>query len=176
MFYFTISTDKVKRMKSPFLHILLIALGVGFLAVSMYDVKYVEGNSMAPTLNDNEAVIIYRWAYGLQPPLVHRYLLRWGRVAPGELVYFHDPVCRYPVVKRCAGAADTVILYSRDEMRVGDAQLSEAEIFQRDLLNMQVIPDGKLFLLGDNRRVSFDSRHYGLIDEENIEGRIIRLW
>ncbi len=163
-------------MKSPFLHILLIALGVGFLAVSMYDVKYVEGNSMAPTLENNEAVIIYRWAYGLQLPLVHRYLFRWGRVAPGELVYFHDPVCRYPAVKRCAGAAETVILYSRNEMRVGDTQLADNEILQRDLLDLEIIPDGKLFLLGDNRGVSFDSRHYGLIDEKSIEGRIIRLW
>lgn len=36
-----------------------------------------------------------------------------------------------------------------------------------------VIPEGKLFVLGDNRRVSKDSREFGLIDRNQVEGRAI---
>jgi len=163
-------------MKSPFIHIMLIAIGVGCIAVSMYDVKYVEGSSMAPTLRHDDAVIIYRWAYGLQLPLVHHYLFRWGKVSPGELVYLRDPVCMVPVVKRCAGAEDTLIIKRGGSIRVGEVQLMEKEIFESCIMDLYAIPEGKLFLLGDNRGISFDSRHYGLVDEKRIEGRVVRFW
>jgi len=163
-------------MKSPFLQILLVALGVGCLALSMYDIKYIEGNSMTPTLRNNDTVIIFRWAYGLQPPLLHRYILRWNRVLPGDIVYYRGPDCTGPVVKRCAGAADTAIIVENDAIRVGGEKLKKEELISDFLRNSETIPDGKLFLLGDNRGVSYDSRHYGLVNEDLIEGRVIQLW
>lgn len=162
-------------MKSPFLHILLTALGVGFLAVSMYDIKSVEGRSMSPTLYPSDKVIINRWAYGLQLPFVDRYLLHWNNVAPGELVYFHDPVYQKPAVKRCLAGVQTEIFYNNGELLIGDDRIPLSASLQSSFVRLHAIPEGKVFLIGDNQTVSFDSRHYGLVDEGEIEGRIVRL-
>jgi len=40
-----------------------------------------------------------------------------------------------------------------------------------------VVPEGQLFVLGDNREYSCDSRNFGCIDKDNIEGKVVfRLW
>lgn len=161
-------------MKSPFVHILLTASLVGCLALSMYDIKYVEGASMLPTLENRESVIVYRWAYGLQLPFLHRYLIRWSRVRPGQLVFFRDPVFREPVVKRCIAVENSPILNSGEDIMIGGEQLTRAELHTDQLSNLSTIPPGKIFLLGDNRTVSFDSRFYGFVEEDSVEGRVIR--
>jgi len=161
-------------MKSPFVHILLTAALVGCLALSMYDIKYIEGTSMQPTLANRESVIIFRWAYGLQPPFFQRYLVRWSRVRPGQLVFFQDPVFRKPVVKRCIATEYSPILKNGEGVIIGGELLIWSELRTDQLSTLNSIPGGKLFLLGDNRTVSFDSRFYGLVEENRIEGRVVR--
>lgn len=161
-------------MRSPFVHIILITLIVGFFALSMYDVKYISGNSMAPSLNEAETVIIYRWAYGLQLPFVHRYLIRWSNVEPGELVYLRDPVYALPVIKRCIAVGNMPIQKNSKGILLGNELLEQIELQTEELAGLDSVPQGKLFLLGDNQPVSFDSRYYGFVDEKAVEGRVIR--
>ena len=48
--------------------------------------------------------------------------------------------------------------------------------FYRTNFSMQKIPKEKYFVLGDNRDFSYDSRFWGVIPEENIEGRAFLIW
>jgi len=160
-------------MRSPFTHIVLIALGVCFAAISLYDVKYIEGDSMFPTLRSDQTIFIYRWAYGARLPWSDRYIIRWGRIKPHELVFFREPVYSLPVVKRCVGAAGTAVQREGNMFIIDNIHIPISEIHATELLNLQAIPEGKVFLLGDNRKVSLDSRYYGLIDVSRIEGRIM---
>lgn len=161
-------------MRSPFVHIILVTLIVGFFALSMYDVKYISGSSMSPSLNEAETVIIYRWAYGLQLPFVHRYLIRWRQVEPGELVYLRDPVYALPVIKRCIAVGNMPIQKNNRGILLGNKVLEHVELHTDELAGLNRVPQGKVFLLGDNQSVSFDSRYYGFVDEQAIEGRVIR--
>ena len=163
-------------MRSPFFHILLTAFLVGFFALSLYDVKHVEGSSMYPTLRNRETVIVYRWAYGLQLPFIQRYLIRWSRVKPGDLVFFQDPVYEEPVVKRCVAGERTLIIRNGEGMVIGEEQLTWSEVKTDQFCTLSSVPLGKIFLLGDNRTISFDSRYYGFVEEKDIEGRVIRFW
>ncbi|MFO7731157.1 MAG: signal peptidase I [Spirochaetia bacterium] len=160
-------------MRSPFTHIVLIALGVCFAAISLYDVKYIDGDSMFPTLRTNQTIFIYRWAYGARLPWSREYIIRWGRIKQNELVFFREPVYSLPVIKRCVGAAGTAIRREGNMFIIGDTHIPLSEIHATELLYLETIPEGKVFLLGDNRKVSLDSRYYGLIDVSRIEGRVL---
>lgn len=160
-------------MRSPFVHILLVAVGVCFVALSLYDVKYIEGSSMFPTLRPDQTIFVFRWAYGAQLPLIDRYVIHWGRIKPHELVFLRDPVYSLPVVKRCVGVAGTSVKYKGDRLLIGNTTIPIGEIQATELLNLRTIPPGKVFVLGDNRQVSLDSRVYGLVDTDRISGRVL---
>ena len=160
-------------MKSPFTHIIVTALCVAFCALSLYDVKYIEGNSMYPTLKPDQTIFVYRWAYGAMPPLIDKYVIQWGRIKPHELVFFTDPVYSLPVVKRCIGTEGTAVIRKGEKLIIGETAIPIKEIHATELLDLEAIPEGKVFLLGDNRRVSLDSRNYGLVDSSRISGRVM---
>ena len=160
-------------MKSPFAHIVLIALGVCFAAISLYDVKYIDGDSMFPTLRADQTIFIYRWAYGARLPWSKGYIIQWGRIKQHELVFFREPVYSLPVVKRCVGGSGTAVHREGNMLIIGHTHIPISEIHANELLNLEAIPEGKVFLLGDNRKVSLDSRFYGLIDVSRIEGRVL---
>ncbi len=128
---------------------------------------------MIPTLHADQTIFIYRWAYGAQPPLFDRYFIRWGRIKPHELVFLRDPVYALPAVKRCIGVSGTSVKYTGNNLLIGDISIPIDEIQATELLNLRSIPQGKVFLLGDNRKVSFDSRSYGLVDTHRISGRVL---
>jgi len=160
-------------MKSPFAHIVLIALAVCFAAISLYDVKYIEGHSMFPTLRSDQTIFIYRWAYGARLPWSDGYIIRWGRIKQHELVFFREPVHSLPVVKRCVGTAGTAVRREGNMFIVGNIHIPISEIHATELLNLEAIPEAKVFLLGDNHKVSMDYHYYGLIDVSRIEGRVM---
>ncbi len=128
---------------------------------------------MLPTLHSHQTVFVYRWAYGAQPPLIDRYFIQWGRIKPHELVFLRDPVYALPVVKRCVGVGGTSVKNMGSELLIGEVSIPIGEIRARELLDLEAIPEGKVFLLGDNREVSFDSRSYGLVDADRISGRVL---
>ena len=128
---------------------------------------------MLPTLRADQTIIIYRWAYGAQPPLFDRYFIHWGRIKPHELVFLRDPVYSLPAVKRCIGPSGTSVKRTATKLLVGDVSIPISEIQATELLNLKSIPQGKAFLLGENRKVSLDSRNYGLVDAERISGRVM---
>lgn len=128
---------------------------------------------MLPTLHSDQTIVIYRWAYGVQPPLIDRYFIRWGRIKANELVFLRDPVYSLPAVKRCIGVSGTSVKRTGNKLLVGDASIPIGEIQAAELLNLKTIPQGKVFLLGDNRKVSLDSRNYGLVDASCISGRVL---
>ena len=123
---------------TPLLSIVYTAAAISLLFSAMFDVHTVSGSSMSPAFEDMQTVFVFRWAYGLQPPIFNRYIIRWAHVQVGDVLVIREPESGARVVKRCAET------------------------------------DGSsVYVLGDNREVSRDSRHYGFVDARQIEGRVL---
>lgn len=87
---------------TPLRSIVYTAITVSLLISAMFDIHTVSGSSMSPALEENDTVIVFRWAYGLQPPFIHRYIVQWGKVRVGDVLILREPEHHTRVLKRCA--------------------------------------------------------------------------
>lgn len=161
----------VDWVKGIALTIILFALIRHFIFIPIV----VEGDSMQPTLNDEDRVFVNK---------VSRYVSDYERF---EVVVFTIDGVRY--VKRIIGLPGDSIKYEDDELYVNGQQVPEPYIQQakdemhkygkvtydfslEELLEEQVVPSGQYFVLGDNRLYSLDSRdtRIGFVPEKSIEG------
>jgi len=173
-----------------FFNIVIIVAFVGGIRTFLVSPFQVEGNSMVETLEDNQYIIINKLAYYLGSP------------QRGDVVVFRPPgEHKKYYVKRVIGTpGDTVALrggyvYLKEVEGTEEVKLSESTYLTERSLGKTFkhppgsgdtseetyrIPEGRYFLLGDNRQGSLDSRSFmgsdatpaPFVEEEDIKGRV----
>jgi signal peptidase I len=134
-----------------------------------FQVARVEGQSMAPTLADQDRLIVNKLAYRIGEPQV------------GDIVMLYYPLRpEKSFVKR-------VIAAEGDQVRVVDGKVYRNDVLMDDSFvpteyrshddwGPQVIPEGYYFVMGDHRNNSSDSRHWGYVPKKYIIGRVQLRW
>jgi len=121
----------------------------------------VEGYSMEPTLFNGEFVIVNKLAY------------QFGIPQFGDVIIFHYP--RDPsqeFIKRIIGLPGDKVKINNGQLFINDLALSEPYISESpDYQNEWIVPDGSLFVLGDNRNKSSDSHNWGPVSLEYVIGK-----
>jgi signal peptidase I len=125
----------------------------------------VEGMAMAPALGNQDGVIINWWAYLMSSP------------ERGDVVMLRYPRDeRKAFVKRVIAQGGDTIRIEDGLVYLNDRPLEEPYVAQNarshENLATQVIPAHHYFVMGDRRNNSADSRHWGLVQEELIVGRV----
>ena len=135
-----------------------------------FQVARVEGQSMAPTLQDQDRLIVNKLAYRLHDPQV------------GDIVMLYYPLDPdKSFVKRViAEEGDTVRIVDgrvyRNEVHIDDSYVLE-EYRSHDDWGPEVIPEGYYFVMGDHRNNSSDSRHWRFVPKKYIIGKVqVRWW
>lgn len=133
----------------------------------------VDGPSMLPTLHDKDMLLLRSFAYTPEQGDVV--------VLTKDFDYYEDQ----PIVKRviAVGGQTVRIDYGTSTVYVDGVALEEPYILEQTMyvpggkLSIQEleVPAGSVFVLGDNRNNSSDSRHYqlGAIDERYILGKVV---
>jgi len=142
-----------------------LALGLHTFVTQVYAIS---GSSMEPTLHDGERVVIDK----LGPAI--------SDLDAGDMVIFTSPLDPTKnLVKRIIGVEGDRITLRGDRVFRNGEQLLEAYALrglyqEHDEL---VVPLGHIFVLGDNRPQSKDSRHFGPVGNDAVRGRVLfRLW
>ena len=152
--------------------VVLLALTVGAVVLGRMLVAVpvqVESASMQPTFQPGDVVLVSRQAPRLAD--LHR----------GDLVTFRDPVHRQRTLKRVAGLAGDELVVLDGRLHVNGVTVREPYV-DHDLVDGYYsqtfrVPDGTVFLLGDNRGNSVDSRDYGPVPAQELLGRVVtRVW
>ncbi len=123
----------------------------------------VDGQSMEPTLHSNEFVIVNRLAYRLGQPKI------------GDVIVFHpptDPEQEY--IKRVIGLPGDEVVISHQQVKVNGRLLEEPYIASPPRYESSwMVPEGALFVLGDNRNNSSDSHSWGTVPLRNVVGKAV---
>ena len=152
----------------------LLALSVVLLVVqaSVMQSFYVPSSSMAPTLQVDDCIVVPKFTYGLRVPFVDGPILQWSSPERGRVVVFNreDDLTtvadesRRTFVKRVIGVAGDTVTLRADSVIVNGELLREPYVapmrrLKDDTISFKV-PEGELFVLGDNRDDSYDSRFW----------------
>lgn len=168
---------------------LLLALVI-FVGVRLIVLNFrVDGESMIPNLADGEMLLVNRNVYfhfdmnGLIDALP--FIERDGEdvVYPfhpperGDIIVFNPPVASpdKPYIKRVIGLPGERVTFEGDNVIIDGIQLNEPYIVEatecRGNFCDVVVPEGHIFVLGDNRNNSSDSRSFGVVDVDSIIGK-----
>lgn len=136
------------------------------LKVFFIDIMKVEGKSMANTVIHAEKLLIDKFTYQLRNP------------KRGEIIIFDDPLDQqHMVIKRVVALEGETIEIIDGEAFVDNKAIEENYILEKthDNFSKRVVPNNSVFVMGDNRKGSKDSRFedMGFISENSIEGRAV---
>lgn len=151
-----------RRFLFDLLETVLLSL-VLFLGINAISARIrVESISMQPTLYAGDFIIVNKLAYKLGSP------------SRGDIVIFHYPPNPNiePYIKRVVGLPGETVRVSGGRVYVNDVPLNEPYIAAApNYEGSWVIPEDKLFVLGDNRNKSSDSHSWGMVPLENVIGK-----
>ncbi len=163
-----------------------VALGV-FVKILFLHAYRLPSRSMEDTLLVGDFLLAEKVSFGVPLPLVGLRLPAVSSPITGDVLLFNYPLePETAYVKRCVAVAGQEVeirdkvLYV-DGNRVPDPPYSkflDSRIYRdfenpRDNTGPLTVPDGYVFVMGDNRDNSRDSRHWGMLPIELIFGRVI---
>jgi signal peptidase I len=170
------SMSKVLR---DWIFVIVLAFGAALL-VRAYVLQqfYISGPSMETTLLENNRVLVNKLSYRLHS--IHRGdVVVFDRVTTSDGSVAHDDLIKRVVaisndtieIKDCKVYVNAVLV---DEAYLNKEDVSQKSAVERCRVGQmakQIIPENKIFVMGDNRPDSFDSRSFGPISESLVVGR-----
>jgi signal peptidase I len=157
----------------------LLALFIRTFVVQAFKIP---SGSMIPTLLVGDHILVSKFIYGVRLPLLDTWVL--GPWAPrrGDIIVFKYPYDESrDFIKRVIGLPGEMVEVREREVYVNGDRLRESYAIYSDPtpLNPHLpgdsygpvkVPEDKLFVLGDNRDHSQDSRFWGFLDIHKVEG------
>ncbi|MCM3550089.1 signal peptidase I [Alkalihalobacillus clausii] len=139
----------------------ILAVGIRTFVIERFE---VQGASMVPTAHDGEQFIIDKWSY-----------------------QFGEPE-RFDLIKRVIGLPGDTIRFENDILYINGEQIEEpylqeakaaysGPVYTEDYSFEEAVPENHVFVMGDNRPTSLDSRTIGPVSEDKIIGKVgLRFW
>lgn len=160
---------------------ILIAL---FIRAYIVQAFKIPSGSMIPTLLIGDHLLVNKFIYGVELPLSEKKILVFEKLKRGDIIVFKYP--EEPIrdfIKRVIGIEGDIIEIKNKKVFVNGAELKEPyakytdsyirprELDPRDNFGPIKVPKGKLFVMGDNRDQSYDSRFWGFVDLKDVKGK-----
>jgi signal peptidase I len=160
-----------------------------FFGVRQFVLNFqVDGESMFPNLHNGEMLLVNRHAY---EDYNLSSLVNWipgvdiddhtvtpfGDVERGDIIVFNPPNDDKPYIKRIIGLPGDEISFANDHVYVNGVEVQEdhiVDVTRCPTSNCQrpiTVPEGNVYVLGDNRDNSDDSRYFGPVPIDDIIGK-----
>jgi signal peptidase I len=165
---------------------LILALFIRTFIVQAFKIP---SGSMIPTLEIGDHILVNKLSYGLRMPFLERYLLQYSHPRRGDVVVFIYPEDRSKdFIKRViAVGGDTVELRDK-KIFINGKQIEDPHghfagydplaggVGSGDDYGPKTVPQNHIFVMGDNRDRSYDSRFWGFVDLNDVRGKAFLIY
>jgi signal peptidase I len=166
---------------------LVLALFIRTFVVQAFKIP---SGSMIHTLLIGDHILVNKFIYGIKNPLTRSTLIDVGQPEHGDIVVFIFPLDRKKdFIKRVIGTAGDTVQVINKKVFVNGKPIKEAEGVQhtkaeiipgniqpRDNFGPVTVPEGHIFVMGDNRDESFDSRYWGFVPLKDVKGKAFMIY
>jgi len=146
---------------------------------------------MIPTVLEGDRVFVSKAAYGLRLPMSNSWIVRWSEPHRGDVVVLESPVEEIILLKRIVALPGDTVQVKDGHLilngkRVVASEVEETLDGKAHALSLrsgggpdfgpQLVPRGKVLVMGDNRGNSRDGRMFGFVDEATVLGRAVAVY
>lgn len=160
--------DTVENQKGnvilEYIKVIVITLLITYFILFFIQISKVQGSSMEPTYNEGNIVIVEKIFY------------KMGSPSNNDIIVVNADLANRHYIKRVVGVSGDHLEIKDGKLYRND-ELVEEDYIKEPMLQTDMvidIPEGKVFVMGDNRNNSSDSRQLGYYDiKDDIVGKVI---
>ena len=166
---------------------LILALLIRTFVVQAFKIP---SESMVPTLQIGDHLFVCKFSYGIKVPFIDKTLLKWNSPKRGEIIVFRYPEDpKRDFIKRVIGLSGENFQVVNKEIYINSIHLIEPYKIHNDFYpsatqfsprdnweKSKTILSNKVFVMGDNRDSSLDSRFWGQLDINMIKGKALFIY
>jgi signal peptidase I len=189
-----IDNDDVRKKKKSGLRenieAILVAIVLAlFIRTFVIQAFKIPSGSMKQTLLIGDHILVNKFIYGVKIPFLQTTIIPITNPKRGDIVVFkfpEDPSKDF--IKRVIGVAGDKVEVRDKKVYVNnkllnhdfgihtDSYILPASVQPRDNFGPIVVPPHKLFVMGDNRDQSYDSRFWGFVDLKAVLGKALMIY
>jgi len=177
----TRSKSVIREYAEAIIIAVLLALVIRAFIVQAFKIP---SGSMKPTLLVGDHILVSKFIYGIKIPFTEKELFHLSNPKHADIVVFEYPVDpSKDFIKRVIGLPGDTVRIENKQVYVNDQPLTEpyavfnddkvlpAAVSPRDNMDPIVVPARSLFVMGDNRDESYDSRFWKFVDMDALKGK-----
>lgn len=178
--------SKVQEYIEAIIIAILIAVVIRTFIVQAYKIP---SRSMVPALLVGDHLLVNKFIYGVKIPLIRKTIIPISEPEKGDIIVFIYPEDRSKdFIKRVIGVAGDKIEIKNKDIFINERPYKDtfgvyvdpvvypAVVQPRDNFGPVVVAPGSVFVMGDNRDESLDSRFWGLVDLKDVEGKALIIY
>jgi signal peptidase I len=184
------SQVKTKSQIREYVEAILTALLIAAFIISFIVQAFkIPSGSMIPTLLVGDHLFVNKFIYGVKIPFFRKTIIPVTDPKRGDVIVFIYPQDRSKdFIKRVIGTAGDKIEMKNKKLFINDKAYTDtfgiydddtvypAEVQPRDNFGPITVPPDSLFVMGDNRDHSLDSRFWGFVDLKDVQGKAFILY
>ena len=164
---------------------ILVAIVIAlFIRTFVVQAFKIPSGSMKQTLQIGDHILVNKFIYGVRIPYLRKSIIPLKKPQRGDIIVFKYPVDPHKdFIKRVIGIPGDEIEIRDKKLYVNQKQVNDdygvytdsrilsASVRPRDNYGPVTVPEQSLFVMGDNRDESFDSRFWGFVDYKALNGK-----
>jgi len=175
----------IKEYAEAIITALLLALIIRAYIIQAFKIP---SGSMIPSLLIGDHILVTKFIYGTKIPFSDKSILVFKQPEKGDIIVFkypEDP--KKDFIKRVVATGGDTLEERNKIIYVNGKEVTEPYAYHgdsfvrprgdpRDNFGPLIVPENKVFVMGDNRDQSFDSRYWGFVDIKAIKGKALIIY